>query len=179
MIPQYPETRKDIVWWHSFAKEWNGVLFFLGIHWTAATDMELFTNIAGSVNIGAYWAGRWFQQYWPPELTNKPIEWKELYVIAMAAHVWGHHWRGKRILFHCNNVAVVAIWESGLRKSLDLMCLVHTLFLLLPVVTSISSSGIYQANLIVLPMLHPVHRCGASGPWPFRQQTTLLLSLPS
>ncbi len=38
---------------------------------------------------------------------------KELLPIVMATAVWGHLWRGKTVLFHCDNMAVVATLRSG------------------------------------------------------------------
>ena len=48
--------------------------------------------------VRAYWKGAWFSQAWPAQLSSKPIEWKELYAIVMAAETWGHQWSGKRLL---------------------------------------------------------------------------------
>ena len=35
----------------------------------------------------------------------------------MACEVWGHLWPNKRILFYCDNMAVVHLWRSGLSKA--------------------------------------------------------------
>ena len=51
-----------------------------------------------------------------------------MYAIVMACEVWGKYWSGKRLLFHCDNQAIVEVWESGLSRSSSLMCLVHALF---------------------------------------------------
>ena len=46
----------------------------------------------------------------------------------MACETWGKHWAGKRILFHCDNKAVIEVWQSGLSRSPQLMALVRALF---------------------------------------------------
>ena len=59
---------------------------------------------------------------------NNSIEWKELYAIVVACKVWGKHWSGKRLLFDCDNDAVVHIWLSGHSHCPDLMDLERGLF---------------------------------------------------
>ena len=46
--------------------------------------------------------------------------WKELYAIVIVVHTWGP----KKILFHCDNKAVVDIWEKGSTKAPETMALV-------------------------------------------------------
>ena len=46
----------------------------------------------------------------------------------MAVHTWGSLWQRKRILFHCDNQAVVDIWESGSTRASETMALVHLLY---------------------------------------------------
>ncbi len=60
--------------------------------------------------------------------STRSIEWKELYAVVMACETWGQHWSGKCLLFHCDNEAVVHIWESGRSRCPDLMDLVRALF---------------------------------------------------
>ena len=56
------------------------------------------------------------------------ITWKELYATVMAVHTWGSLWQRKRILFHCDNHAVVDIWESGSTRARETMALVCLLY---------------------------------------------------
>jgi len=58
-----------------------------------------------------------------------PIVWKELYVIVCAVHSWGHLWTKQKILFHCDNAAVVDIWCKGSTRDPETMALVHMLYL--------------------------------------------------
>ena len=101
--------------------------FFLEPDWTPAHEFQLFTDAAGNLGYGAYWNCHWFSKPWPPNLLNKSIEWKELYAIVAACKVWGKHWSGKRLLFHCDNDAVMHIWLSGRSHCPDLMNLVRDL----------------------------------------------------
>ena len=127
-IPISNDGLQDILWWQKFVRPWNGTAFFLEPNWTPAPELQLFTDAASTLGFGAYWNGAWFSQPWPPHLASKSIEWKELYAIVIACETWGAHWSGKRILFHCDNQAVVQVWDSGLSRSSDLMYLVRALF---------------------------------------------------
>ena len=127
-FPLGNEALQDILWWLKFAGSWNGTAFFQDPTWTPAPQFQLFTDASGTLGYGAYWKGAWFSQAWPAQLSSKPIEWKELYAIVMEAETWGHQWSGKRLLFHCDNQAIVQIWQSGLSRSPDLMHLVRALF---------------------------------------------------
>lgn len=46
--------------------------------------------------------------------------------------LWGHLWSGKKILFHCNNKAVVHIWASSTSRDPDIMHLVRSIFTVVP-----------------------------------------------
>ena len=46
----------------------------------------------------------------------------------MACEVWGHLWSQRRILFHCDNLAIAQVWRSGMSKAPLLMHLVRALF---------------------------------------------------
>ena len=56
------------------------------------------------------------------------ITWKELFAIVMAVHTWGVLWQRQKILIHCDNQAVVRIWESGSTHAKNTMALVHLLY---------------------------------------------------
>ena len=63
-----------------------------------------------------------------PELRDRSIQWQELYPIALACLLWGHQWSGKKLLFHCDNQAVVDIWASGTSREPVIMHLVRSIF---------------------------------------------------
>ena len=107
------EARADLQRWQDFLPDWPGTSLLLESHWSFAPDMELFTD-ASDIGHGGFWAGRWFSATWTIKL----------YTIIVACTTWGPHWKHKRILFHCDNAAVVSIWQRGSCKSTELMALV-------------------------------------------------------
>ena len=74
------------------------------------------------------WSGRWLQARWSPTQADMPILWKELFAIVSAGNSWGHQWAKQKILFHCDNEAVVTIWCKSYTRDPETMVLVHLLY---------------------------------------------------
>ena len=85
-------------------------------------------DTSGSLGYGIYYMGHQVAAPWPPLLQQRSIQWKELYPIALACHLWGHLWPRKKLLFHCDNQAVVDIWASGTSRDPLAMHLVRSIF---------------------------------------------------
>ena len=75
-----------------------------------------------------FWAGQWLCDTWHPHQQLHTIEWKEMFAVVVVALGWGHMWVGKKLLVHCDNHAVVDIWQSGKSRNPQLMALVRRLF---------------------------------------------------
>ena len=56
------------------------------------------------------------------------ITWKELFATVMAVHTWGVLWQGQKILIHCDNLAIVTIWELGSTRAKETMALICLLY---------------------------------------------------
>ena len=122
------EARRDIAWWQRFLPTWNGRAIIPDPYWSRSPDLALFTDASGTLGYGIYYSGHWIADTWPPPLQGRSIQWKELYPIALACLLWGHSWSQKKILFHCDNQAVVDIWVSGTSRDPDIMHLVRSIF---------------------------------------------------
>ena len=59
---------------------------------------------------------------------KRPIVWRELYAVVIAAATWAQHMKGKKVMYFCDNMAVVHILQSGVSKDAHLMDLVRELF---------------------------------------------------
>ena len=74
--------------------------------------MPAYTDASGAVGYGAYHHGQWFLGAWP---TNREdhiegdmsMAYKKLVQIVLAAEWWAKHWSRKRILFFCDNQAIL------------------------------------------------------------------------
>ena len=73
--------------------------------------------------------GLWFAGSWAPSQQQQSIAYKELFLVVIAAHVWGHLWCKKHVLFRSDNDAVVHVLNSRTFKVPCLMRLLHSLLL--------------------------------------------------
>ncbi len=121
-------TREDLLWWMRYLPTWNGTTKFLEPTWTPAQDLELFTDASGSWGFGAYFAGAWLSIPWTSSQQRRPIHWKELFAIVVAASTWAHNLSGRRIRFQCDNLAVVHAWQNKSAKEPSLLALLRDLF---------------------------------------------------
>ncbi|VDI60412.1 Hypothetical predicted protein [Mytilus galloprovincialis] len=106
--------RNDLSLWHKFLDQWNGISFFIDDDIVNASDFDLYTDSASTVGFGGYFKNRWFQALWPVEMKldtelSLSMAYMELYLIVIAAIIWGDEWSGKRILFYCDNMATDGI----------------------------------------------------------------------
>ena len=96
-------------WWYQFFEDWHGVNFWLFPGLLLEADAEVFSDAAGLFGYGAYIKGHWFAGSWVLSQQLQSIAYKELFPILLAAHVWGHLWVKKHVLFHSDNDAVAHI----------------------------------------------------------------------
>ena len=122
------EFQPDIIWWQDFLPTWSGSSLILNTHWTISPSMNLYTDASGSEGRGAFWSSWWLQSHWSPAQSVKPILWKELFAIVNAVNTWGHQWAEQKILFHCDNEAVVEIFAKGSTHDPETMALVRLLY---------------------------------------------------
>ena len=125
--------REDVKMWQIFLKDWNGTSLFLNSFWENSTNLSLYTDASGTLGFGGIFRTQWFQGKWLPHQTlttkNISIDWQELYAIVVASYIWAPLWAQKRIVFYCDNQAVVSIINSKRSKSPRIMDLVRALTL--------------------------------------------------
>ena len=110
------EFHLDLRWWHHFLSDWHGVSFWLFPGLVPETEVEVSSDAAGSIGFGAYLKGYWFAGSWAPSQQQQSIAYKELFPVVIAAHVWGHMWCKRHVLFHYDNEAVVHILNTRTSK---------------------------------------------------------------
>ncbi len=122
------EARKDIEWWGSFLPTWNGKYKILDLKTTPCPSLNLFTDASGAHGFGIYFDRRWISRQWPDWADNLSIQWKELFPIYLSCFVWAELFHKKRLLFHCDNMSVVDIWNSQISRCPHIMSLLRKLF---------------------------------------------------
>ncbi len=116
------EARADIEWWSQFGQEWNGT----SMMWHAGRwrpEAVVTSDASGSWGCGAWWESEWFQLQWQGlgESATYGITAKELLPIVVAMASWGKRWQGRAVLARCDNMAVVAIVNSGSSREVEAM----------------------------------------------------------
>ena len=83
--------------------------------------------------MGIYIGGKWTQAKWgahfPNETASNNITFLEHFPILVALHIFGDKIRNKKVLFHCDNAAVVKIINKQTCKCPRVMELVRPLVL--------------------------------------------------
>ena len=74
------------------------------------------SNAAGLIGFGAYLKDYWFAGSWAPSQQQQSVAYKEFFPVVIAAHVWGHMWCKRHVLFHSDNEAVVHILNTRTSK---------------------------------------------------------------
>ena len=127
------KMKGDLTMWLEFLRNYNGVSVFRDQRWLSNEDMELFTDAAASIGMGIYMNGKWAQAKWgshfPNETHGNNITFLEYFPILVALHIFGDNIKNKKVLFHCDNAAVVEIINKQTCKCPRVMDLVRPLVL--------------------------------------------------
>ncbi len=108
--------RSDLKWWNCFLPVWNGTCPMSSVV-RGKPKVVLTSDASGSWGCGAYTSmGGWFQLKFPDSWLDVHITVKELLPIVLAVALWGHLWKGVTVSCKCDNMAVVAIVNSGKSK---------------------------------------------------------------
>lgn len=129
--------KKDLHVWLEFLSEYNGKSVMIDQFWTSNETLHLFTDSAGGANgrggFGIYFGGAWaqscFPSKWEKEGILKDITFLEFFPLVVAIEIWGHRLINKKLLFHIDNKAVLAILNKKSSKSKRVMVLVRRLVL--------------------------------------------------
>ena len=119
------QFRADLLWWLTFASQWNGVAIF-PIQTPPA--FEITSDASGSWGCGAWSQTSWFQLQWKEPEDRHHIAFKELFAVLVACAIWGSRWKGTRVRCWCDNQAAVHVVASRSCRDPTLMHLVRCLF---------------------------------------------------
>ena len=123
--------RQDLLMWLTFLKSFNGISMFNEAFWTFNSDVCLYTDSSAAADHGfcatfgnqlsiGVWPIRWHESG-----LTKDITILEFFPLLVAIHIWGTDLRNKKVLFRCDNQAVVNIVNRQTSKSDKVMVLVR------------------------------------------------------
>lgn len=129
------EARLDLSMWEYFLTHWNGHFFFLDLSPISNVDLCLYTDAAGGVGYGGFFRSQWFSSTWTTDLLHisrhrRGSSLLELIPIVSAAVIWGHLWSRRRIVFYCDNEALVFILNKRRSSDSTIMLFIRRLTLL-------------------------------------------------
>ena len=120
--------------WQYFLKEFNGYTYIQDLDWVSNADLHLYTDSAGGHSLGcaAYLNGSWAILQWLynwGKVLLSDITYLEIIHIALAIYLWKERFTNKKIIFHCDNMAVVTILNSKSSKKDRVMFLLRKIVL--------------------------------------------------
>lgn len=121
------DVRADLYWWLLYTEKWNGVSMMPRSEWP---KIVIETDASGSWGCGARWGSWWLQWKWEGTSQDELISTKELIPIVFAVAVWGKYWKGRIVECHCDNMAVVAVVNTGSSRDKSMMQLIRSMFFL-------------------------------------------------
>ena len=134
-------ARLDLQMWLHFLMHYNGTTFFRSIQWSTNDNLDLFSDASGW-GIGLYFAGRWSFAQWPrPTRLTQSIQLMEIFPIAVALTIWGHHLVNHKVIFHCDNLAVVEALNQQSSRNKDIMAVIRYI-----VLTTLRHNIVFKCN---------------------------------
>lgn len=107
------EFHKDVQWWLSFLRTFNGVLYY-NCGQTHHVHMDACNTAAG-----AFWAGDWLYSVFSrdnPVVNNLRINYKEVCAAVQSVERWAHLWRDSTVIMHTDSTVTKAILNKGRSK---------------------------------------------------------------
>ena len=100
-------------WWMQFINVYNGVSLIPTQSWSAPDS--IFSPDVCLTGCGGMSSEQYFHVEFPPQVLLRftAIHLLEALPIVIALRLWGHLWRGRRIMVHCDNFSVVSSLNSG------------------------------------------------------------------
>ena len=115
VIPDY--VRKDLMWWNRFLPLYNGISLLEFENWSEPD--AICSSDSCLTGCGGFWKGCYFHREFPDNILDKKfhISVLEMLAIIILLRLWGHYFKGQRIVIFCDNLSVCQILSSGKSKS--------------------------------------------------------------
>ena len=123
------EARADLATWSTFLKDYNGRTILTDDRFISSNSLQLYTDSAQSRGFACI-----FQQFWAygafsDKVKKFHINILELYPIALAVFLFGHHWRNRNVLFISDNLSIVYCINKQTSKDKIIMRLLRIIVL--------------------------------------------------
>lgn len=91
----------------------------------------MFTSDACSIGGAAYYAGDWFYANWRidfPSMSEKHINFKELFAVVLATRRWAHTWRDLHIVVYTDNQTTQHLINKATSRDHTVMAWLREIF---------------------------------------------------
>ena len=129
-VPINEHIKQDLQWFLHFTPQYNGssVCRHITLSEHQHQPIELDTCLQG---LGGRWGSNVYYPQIPDHIKvdNSSITHFELFNVFIALTVWGSQWKGRRLLINLNNIASVAIVNSGFTKDEKLASIARNIWM--------------------------------------------------
>ena len=124
------DVKSDLNIWLSFLSSFNGKSFMWQQHAADSQSIHLCSD-ASKTGFGATYGSSWFSGTWPVSWQQYHITVLELYPIFVSISMFANCLRNSKVIFHCDNQAVVTIINKQTSKDKPIMAIIRPLVLIL------------------------------------------------
>ena len=123
------EVKSDLEMWQEFLESYNGASFFIEENWVEASKLHLFTDASSTLGFGLILGSSWVYDSWPEELPELCILVLEMYPIALALLLFSEVLKGKSIIIHTDNEALVHVFNNKTSKDTHILSMLRRIIL--------------------------------------------------
>ena len=136
-VPLSDDCERDILWWKTYLKDFNGVNAMVNDDDILQSLDELMTSdlyvCAGDATLwggGAWFGSQYWSQQFPDFLRPReiPVHIKEFWTLIASCWLWGDVWSGKQIYLFCDNDSVVDTLVHQKPSNPDMLSLLRSTF---------------------------------------------------
>lgn len=130
MVTLNRQAKADLATWSSFLSAYNGISLISPHNIVDSQVCHLYSD-ASKQGYGVTFQSSWFQGTWPERWRAFDITVLELYPIFMAVNIFSETLSHHRVVFHCDNIAIVAVINKQTSKSNHIMDIIRPFVLTL------------------------------------------------
>ena len=100
--------------------------------WEDNETLQFYTDSAGSLGWAIIFGKKWVAAPWPQHMSvcKRNNAFLELFPIVVAMMIWGHKLTNSKVIFNCDNMAVVNMISQQTSRDPDCMTLIRKMVLI-------------------------------------------------
>lgn len=123
-------SKQDLTIWRDFLLYYNGITIIKQTPILTSNAVNIYTDASGWGYSGTF-NGEWFQGKWPAHWSIHDIAVKEIFPIYLLIAMFSYELQGCRVVFHCDNQAIVSVLNKQTSRNKKIMKILRPLVLVL------------------------------------------------